>query len=293
MFMNFIIYLALILTGLCLGSFAAATVWRLRAKQLDQDKKDGEPINKKEDEKLNKIRHKSPLKDHSCCLNCGYRLQWFDMIPLISWIYLRGRCRKCHKKIGSMEILAEIGLATFFVVSYLFWPYGFGDTFLVIRFILWLIAGVILTILFFYDKKWFLLPDSINVLLVVVGLANFFTLFINSYDKLNLAINTLASIGILSGLYLLLYLVSKGRWIGFGDIKLGLGLALFLPDWKLAFLALFAANLVGCLVVLPGLITRKLKRTSHVPFGPFLIIGMFIASIFGNQIINWFFSSLV
>jgi prepilin signal peptidase PulO-like enzyme (type II secretory pathway) len=93
---------------------------------------------------------------------------------------------------------------------------------------------------------------------------------------------------ILSGLYWLLYIISKGNWIGFGDIKLGVGLALMLADWRLALVTLFMANLIGCLLVAPGLITGKLKRSSHIPFGPLLIIGFIIARLFSATIFNAF-----
>jgi leader peptidase (prepilin peptidase)/N-methyltransferase len=77
-------------------------------------------------------------------------------------------------------------------------------------------------------------------------------------------------------------------WIGFGDVKLCLGLALLLADWRLAFIALFAANLIGSLAVLPGLMMKKLKGNSHVPFGPLLIAGFLVAGLFGIHILDWY-----
>jgi prepilin signal peptidase PulO-like enzyme (type II secretory pathway) len=97
---------------------------------------------------------------------------------------------------------------------------------------------------------------------------------------------------ILSGLYFALYQISKGKWVGFGDVKLGLGLALLLADWRFAFIALFAANLIGCIIVLPSMARGKLKRDSHVPFGPLLIIGSIIALLAGNYLISWYISCL-
>jgi prepilin signal peptidase PulO-like enzyme (type II secretory pathway) len=97
---------------------------------------------------------------------------------------------------------------------------------------------------------------------------------------------------ILSGVYLVLYWISKGKWIGFGDIKLGLGLALLLADFRLAFIALFAANLIGCLAVLPPMIAGKLKRDSHVPFGPLLIAGAIVAQLAGVYLFEWYIGSV-
>jgi len=290
---QFIIYVALILLGLCFGSFAGASVWRLRARQLIQDKADGEKYNQKEYDKLQKIINKNLVKDRSKCLNCGYTLEWYDMIPLASWISLGGKCRKCKAKIGWLEPLIEFGVAAFFVISYALWPYSLTGFWGVTRFGLWLIAGIAFAILFAYDKKWFLLPDRVNYTVIALGLVNSLLFVIFAFDKTAALLNVVGSALILSGLYMFLYLISKGKWIGFGDIKLGLGLALLLADWKLAFIALFAANLIGCLIVLPAMIVGKLKRDSHVPFGPLLIAGTFLAGLLGNYLIDMFIYSLL
>src|SRR5690606_16969814 len=90
---------------------------------------------------------------------------------------------------------------------------------------------------------------------------------------------------ILSGLYLFLWYISKEQWVGFGDVKLGLALALLLGDWRLALLAVFLANLIGSMAVVPGLVTGRLSRKAHVPFGPLLIAGAGIAMLAGGPII--------
>lgn len=290
---SFYIYLGLVLFGLCLGSFAGASVWRLRAYQLMQDKAGGSVIDKDEYKNLKRLTKNSILKDRSQCLHCGYVLKWYDLIPLFSWLILKGRCRKCHVPIGWFEPLIEISVAVFFVISYAFWPYPLNSAFEIARLVLWLIAGVALVILFAYDKKWYLLPNLVNYIVIGIGAINSLLLILVASDKISTLLSIVGSMLILSGLYFILYLVSRGKWIGFGDIKLGLGLALLLADWRLAFIALFAANLIGCIIVLPALITGKLKRDSHVPFGPLLIIGSLIASIVGNYLINLYFFSLL
>ena len=289
----YIICLALILFGLCLGSFAGATVWRLRARQLSTDKKNGEIVDIDEYKKLKKLSEVKLKSDRSGCLSCSYALKWYDMVPLVSWVLLRGKCRKCHKPIGFLEPLIELGVAAFFVLSYVFWPYPLNTFIDISRLILWLISGVGLAILFAYDTKWSLLPDNANYFVIIIGAFSTLAVLIGSQDKMASIISIIGAILILSGLYLLLYIISKGRWIGFGDIKLGLGLALLLADWRLAFIALFAANLVGCLIVIPGLATKKLKRDSHVPFGPLLITGFVIAALTGKFLINILFIGLV
>jgi prepilin signal peptidase PulO-like enzyme (type II secretory pathway) len=287
-----ILYFALVLFGLSLGSFAAASVWRLRARQLIDDKQNGEKVDKVEYERLKKISKKSFFNDHSRCLECSYILKWYDLVPLISWLSLGGKCRKCHKSIGYLEPMSEIGLAVFFVLSYAFWPYPLESSIEIARLLMWLISGVGLEILFIYDKKWFLLPSLVNYSVVVLGLFSAILVVIQSQDKFGTLLSITGSVIILSGLYWFLGIISKGRWIGQGDVWLGLGLALLLADWKLAFIALFSANLVGCLVVFPALISNRLNLKSHVPFGPLLIIGFVIAGLAGNYLINIIFYSL-
>lgn len=290
---QFIIYFVLVLLGLCLGSFAGASVWRLRARQLVQDKAEGEPVDSSEFKRLNKLTKPSLLNDHSQCLNCSYALKWYDMIPLVSWLSLGGKCRKCRKSIGYLEPLIEIGVALFFVMSYAFWPQPLTTNIEIARLALWLIAGVGLAILFAYDQIWSLLPDQINFAVIGVGLINASLVIIGANDKMGALLSIVVSVMILSGLYWVLYIISHGAWIGFGDIKLGLGLALLLADWKLAFIALLSANVVGCLIVLPALLTRKLKRNSQVPFGPLLIVGFVIAGLVGNYLVKVFYYGLI
>lgn len=286
MLMEFTIYLALTLIGLCLGSFAGATVWRLRARQLAFDKKHKEPYDRKEFTRLKKLLDKGVLTDRSRCLHCSYELKWYDLIPAVSWLSLGGKCRKCRHPIGKFELFMELGVAAFFVLSYTFWPGGLNDTLQIVHFTLWLVAGVVMAVLFAYDLKWFLLPDSCTIALAAIGLSIVGVSAAESQDLVGTLLAAVGAVAVLAGLYAVLYFVSKGRWVGFGDVKLGVGLGLLLLDWQLAIVALFLANLIGCLIVIPLLITKKLKRDSHVPFGPMLIGGTVLAWFIGWPILE-------
>ncbi|MDB5159777.1 MAG: hypothetical protein JWO99_40 [Candidatus Saccharibacteria bacterium] len=288
-----VIIIGLALFGLVLGSFAGATVWRFRARQLVADKKAGEQVDHKEFLQLKKLASEKVSKDRSRCLHCGYELKWFDLIPLVSWLSLKGRCRSCHKPIGRMEPLIELGTAVFFVASFLFWPVELVSSLQIAIFVIWLAAGVGLAILFAYDAKWFLLPDKVNFVIIGLGLISAILTIIASHDVVEAILSVLGSVAILSGIYFVLYIISKGRWIGFGDIKLGLGLGLLLADWKLAIIALFFANVIGCLIVIPLMVTGKLKRDSRVPFGPLLIAGAVVTKLVGVTIAEFYTLSLM
>lgn len=279
----------LAILGLMAGSFAGATVWRLRARQLVEDKNAGEEMDKEEFKRLSPLTDATFLSDRSRCLHCGHALAWYDLIPLFSWLSTGGKCRYCRKSIGWFEPVIELSTALFFVLSYWFWPASLINSSEVIYFILWIVAGVMLITLFFYDLFWYLLPNKVVFPLITISVIFAAMSLAKLHDLPWALLNLLLAITILSGLYFVFWVMSKGAWIGFGDVKLGLALALLLGQWQLAFLALFAANVIGCLIVLPGLLTGKITRQTRVPFGPLLIVGAFIAMLWGNAIINWYF----
>lgn len=279
--------------GAALGSFAGAQVWRLRAEQLAGEKAAGEKVNEKELKRLSPLLQNKGLKDRSIDLDTGKRLPWYDLIPVFSWLKLGGKSRFTKKPIGKFELVIELGMAAFFIVSFLAWPNDLTSLFELARFIIWLASGVVLAVLFSYDAKWFLLPNSYTIALTLLGAVNFFMVLAISDYKTDTLLNLAGSILILSGLYLAFYLYSKGKWVGFGDVKLGLGLALFLISWPLSLLALFLANLLGIIVILPDMAHKKLPKGSKIPLGPLLIVGMVVSSLYGNNIIEAYLSLML
>lgn len=270
--------------GLVLGSFAGAQVWRLRARQLVIDKKVGEPYDHAEYKKLSSLLDSKKRSDRSRCLVCGHQLGLRDLIPVVSWLSTCGRCRYCHKPIGVFEPLIELLLALAFVVSFLIWPWPLVSTQWIL-FVVWCMSLVILAMLVAYDIKWQILPDFLTIsyditALVFVVLRCF---IIGDIKPYSLAI----ALVIMSGIYGALYLISKGRWIGLGDVKLGVGLGLILASWQAAFVGLFLANLIGCILVIPGLVSRNLKANSEIPFGPLLALGSFISFFAGMRVMDW------
>ena len=257
--------IALLLVGLVLGSFVNAAVWRIKNK-------------------------KDLLMGRSECTHCHHVLAPSDLIPVLSWLSLGGKCRYCHKPIHWQYPLVELGLAAYFVASLSFWPFGFVGTVPILEFTLWLLAGIPLAILFVYDIRWLTLPDKVTFPLIGLGVAMTILHILTASSVNDFLVNLCGSLAILSGFYLVLYLFSQGRWVGLGDVKLGVGLALLLCDWRLALLAFFLANLIGTVVSIPGLVLKKLQRSSRIPFGPFLILGFVIAGLAGQDILQWFFT---
>ena len=117
--MSIIIAIVLVVLGSLFGSFACAQVWRLRARQLEVDRRDGEVVDESEYQRLKGLL-RPVSRDRSECLYCHHQLTWYDLLPILGWILVGGKCRYCRKPIGVAELLAEVGLAAAFVLSFFY-----------------------------------------------------------------------------------------------------------------------------------------------------------------------------
>lgn len=269
--------------GALLGSFAGAQVWRLRAHQLVEDEQEGEDVDMTELKRLKGLVRPA-LRDRSECLHCHHQLAWYDLIPVISWVSLAGKCRYCRRSIGVAEILLEVGLGAVFIASYLLWPDDLNSILSIAGFAAWLVGCVVMAILFVYDAKWSLLPFAVNIGLIGVGVI-FQVLMVISGAPFD-AWSLFGGMVLLGGLYLMFSLFG---WVGMGDGILGVGLALLLGKWQYAFLALFIANLLGCFMLIPLYARRELHRNARIPFGPFMILGAVIVMLFGGWLLAMIF----
>lgn len=290
--------LVLILLGLALGSFVNALVYRLH----HQEEAEGGGFRagvKKLFAKLSGDDDRySILKGRSMCPHCKRTLRAKDLVPVVSWLMLRGRCRDCKKPISLQYPLVELALATAFVLSYLVWPLPLDTWYQWVNFGAWLASLVGLAALFVYDFRWSKLPYKIIYPLIALAVANAAVQFIAYQPQGNLLETVLFYVlGLLpvAGLYYIIYTFakyfSKKEMVGDGDIMLGIFIGLAL-GWPGALLVLFLANLLGTLVVIPPMLMGKLTRQSRIPFGPFLIVAFVIAGLWGGDIIGWYLSSL-
>jgi leader peptidase (prepilin peptidase) / N-methyltransferase len=288
------VILILFLLGLCLGSFVNALVWRVRESELEAKKKSPD---------RSYLKNLSITKGRSMCPYCKHDLALIDLIPLVSWLSLRGKCRYCKKPISVQYPLVELITGALFVLSYKLWPSSLvaGNATCAtphlfrgaaihsnLYFILWLLFLTGLVALFVYDLRWYLLPNRIVYPLGIIAFIMSAISILSSNNRLTALINTTLAVLIGGGVFYLLYQVSKGKWIGGGDVKLGwvLGLVAGTPGKSVLFI--FIASIIGTLISLPLLASNKLKRTSTIPFGPLLIIGLLITVFFGPQILDWY-----
>lgn len=270
----------LLITGLCLGSFINALVWRLHELDL--------PVNKR----AATAEELSIVRGRSMCPHCKHTLAVLDLLPVVSWLALRGRCRYCKQPIGRQYPLVELAMAGLFILSYLAWPHGFTaeGVFLLV---VWLAAAVGLMALLVYDLRWMLLPNKIVFPLIGLGIIQILVQVLFFDSGLRLAVDALLSVAVAGGLFYVLFQLSDGKWIGGGDVKLGFALGLFIGQPALALLMLFLASLLGVIAALPAVITKRLGMASRIPFGPFLILATIVVVLWGQGIVDWYMTNIL
>ena len=276
--MEIIFYTGFFVFGLIIGSFLNAVIYRIWAKR-------------------------SFLKGRSFCPYCKHPLSWKDLIPLLSFLILRGKCRYCRKPISWQYPLVEISAGLLFVFSWSyiitennFLSFNFlppnGELFSVLSlqnllavFYL-LIVSSLLLVIFVYDLKHYIIPDQIIYpAIIIAGIFSFLPLP-EGFNKFSFLSAVLAA-----GFFLAIVLISRGKWMGMGDVKLAFFMGLFLGFPKI-LPALFLSFLIGAIIGTGLILAKKKTLKSEVPFGPFLIIGTFIALFWGKIIIDWYLNLL-
>ncbi len=241
--MQWLFYPFIFLFGLIIGSFLNCVVYRLEKEET--------------------------LAGRSYCPHCKHTLQWLDLVPVLSWLWLGGKCRFCHQAISAQYPLVEIATGVLFLVMALV------ATSIVELIFLWYIAATLMVI-FAYDFRHYLIPDA--VLLPAIFIAVVYRLF-----PLASMLNYALAAAIAGGFFLIIFLVSRGAWMGFGDVKLVLLLGLLL-GFPAIVTGLFLAFLFGAIIGVGSLLAGQKGMKSQMPFAPFLIVGTFVALVWGKQI---------
>jgi prepilin signal peptidase PulO-like enzyme (type II secretory pathway) len=216
--------------------------------------------------------------DRSRCPKCAHTLSWYELVPVASFIIQRARCRACKEKISWQYPLVELAAASLFVFIYNFLPAHYYGWEMIYLFAVW----AALLVIFVFDLKHYIIPNKVLYpLILIVGAHAFF-----NKGFLVVPHALLSALGG-AGFFLALYLISRGKWIGFGDVKFGVFMGLFL-GFPLIVVAFFFSYLVGAIIGSILLLRHIKGLRSEVPFGPFLVLGTFIAYFYGNSIIQWY-----
>lgn len=239
---------------------------------------------------LNVVIHRVPLGEsvvhpRSRCPQCGTELAAYDNIPVVSWLVLRGRCRTCGTPISPRYPLVELGTAVLFGVT----AWWLGPS-LALPAYLYLAAISVALALIDLDVKR--LPDAIVLPSYVVALVLLVVpaALDGAWQSLLRAVITGAAL--YAFYFLLAFIYPPG--MGFGDVKLAgvLGIYLGWVAWPLAVVATFAAFLIGAVVGVAVMIRARTGRKTKVPFGPFMIVGTYLALWWGQDVVDWYVGRL-
>ena len=241
-----------IVTGLIVGSFLNVCIYRIP-------------------------RGESIVFPPSHCPKCGSRVAVRDLIPVFSYLFLKGRCRYCRERISPLYPLVEVITGLLFAVMYI----HFGPGALLVKYIF---LTAVLVVVTFIDLEFYLIPDRIVLFALIGGL------------PLNLIARDLTIVSALSGMLsaggflLILAVVSRGG-MGGGDIKLAAVIGFYLGWPNGLFSVLLACLLAGFLGMIL-LMTRLKKRKDAIPFGPFIVVGTLITVFWGRGLIFWYLNKL-
>lgn len=276
--------------GLALGSFVNALVWRLFKKsQLErqQQKKTAKKTSAATTAASKKKSDQySILKGRSMCPHCQHQLAGKDLIPVLSWLSVRGKCRYCQEKIAWQYPAVELAGAVLFMKAYYFWPYvlsGFKPYEAFVLFLLVITVGLALSV---YDVLHMELPTKLVYVLGGLGFLFSGSLAIGNQDLSIIIASLIGSIGF-GGFFYILYAVSGGKWIGGGDVRLGFALGLLL-GWQKSILALTAAAYGGTVVIAIIFLLGRYHKKMKLPFGPFLLGAAYTTILFGQSVIDWY-----
>lgn len=261
--------IVLFIIGASFGSFLSVVIYRLHKEQ------------------------KGILFGKSECPYCHKHLKWTDLIPVISYLTHMGKCAHCKKKIHISYLLLELVCGLLFVVFYLIYPFltlnvALGlqfDFILFLQFIYFVFIGWILIGILFYDTRYLEIPEFFSLptilLVFVVGL------FLQEPGLQSMIIG-----GGLAGVFFGAQVwISKEKWLGAGDIQIGILMGLLL-GWQFLILAVFISYVIGSVISIILLASKKVTPKSQVPFAPFLVIGTFVTIIFGEYLLDIYLNSI-
>jgi len=265
-----IFYFLIFIFGLTIGSFLNCVIYRLE-------------------------KGESFLKGRSYCPNCKHQLSWKDLIPIFSFFELQSKCRYCKQKISWQYPIVETTTGLLFLLI-------FNSQFLISKqapifsfyflfsIFYFLVSASFLIIIFVYDFKHYIIPDEVIYPAIIISfLYQVFGNWKLETGNFGPMLNPLFSALGASLFFLAIFLISRGKWLGFGDVKLALFMGLFL-GFPNILVALFLAFFIGAIIGLGLIFAKRKSLKSEVPFGPFLVLGTFLALFWGNQIINWYLS---
>ncbi len=238
---------------------------------------------------IHRLKTGENLRGSSYCPACRHKLSPLDLVPLFSFFFLKGGCRYCDKKISFQYPAVELITGLLFLSVFISQPLE-ANLFTLGSLVSVLTITLFLVILFVYDLKHYIIPN--RVIYPAIVFAFLFQIFEN-----NLSITPDLGLALLSGLFSFLfflgiYLATKGKGLGFGDVRYAAFMGLFL-GFPEVLVGLFSSFLLGAFIGLVLIVSGLKSRKDMIPFGPFLVIGTFFAFFFGELIIDFYLNLLI
>ena len=225
-------------------------------------------------------QNKGVVSGRSHCPKCKKEIVWQDNIPIISYLILKGKCRKCKRKISSQYPMVEmINILLFLIIYFLF---GISLTT-----ILLMILSLSFLITFFIDLKHFIIPNSLTFSMMILGFIKSFDPNLNSIfpNYINSLIGGLFGYGVIFSIIFFYKQIRKKEGMGLGDAKL-LAVIGFWFGWIAIPFVLFLSSIFALVSVIPDLIKKNKKMTSQIPFGPYIILATIFYLVFRNNFIS-------
>ena len=220
---------------------------------------------------------KGVISGRSFCPKCKKLITWKDNIPIISFLYLNGKCRNCKKKISRQYLITELITIIYFLVAY----YLFGVS---ITTLLFLILGLSFIIIFFIDLKHYIIPNVLTFSLMIIGFVKSFDPYLHPIfpNFINSLIGGIFGYLVIWSIIYFYKQVRKKEGMGLGDAKL-LSAIGFWFGWISIPFVLFLSSIIALLSVIPSLLKNSKSMSSKIPFGPYIIIGTLVYLFFENS----------
>ena len=226
---------------------------------------------------------RSWAKGRSVCPDCGHVLGVADLVPVLSWLALGGKCRYCGAPIKDHPVVELVTALAFGLSAYALVTQGRLD---VVKLAFWLVILVMLIVLAVYDLRWLILPDKVMLPLMALAAGYALAVAVEARSLVPLA-GSLAAAVAAGGAFYALVFFSRGRAMGGGDIKLAFVMGLILGPSGTAVALLLAFN-VAAVVGIVMIAMRRRTRKDQIPFGPFLAGGTVVAFLYGQLLVNWY-----
>lgn len=228
----------------------------------------------------------------SMCTTCKHELAWYDLFPLFSWIFLGGKCRYCKAKISSRYPIVEALNGAMYVLVYLFLSGGNAIEGLNLSLVGYMVVVSCLIVTAWIDFEHQIIPDSMWISIFVGGVLIVADALINHSFTKEFIISKVIGFFAVSLLFFLIGVISKGAWMGGGDVKL-MAAAGFVLGWKAVIVSLFLGAFAGVLFSIIRKIVSKKEMSGVIPFGPFLAIGVAVSLFVGEYIFNLYLNMFI